>query len=137
LEDHYLEFTQSKKPLITTSWSGHVDFLKPEFSTLIGGKLTNVHPSAANNMLLKESQWFTPDSGQVGYVLKDVFENYKKYTDGGKRQAYYSKQNFSFEKMTEKLSEYLTRIPEFPKQISLKLPQLRKIELPKLSKIEN
>jgi hypothetical protein len=132
-----LEFTQSKKPLITTSWSGHVDFLKPEFSTLIGGKLTNVHPSAANNMLLKESQWFTPDSGQVGYVLKDVFENYKKYTDGGKRQAYYSKQNFSFEKMTEKLSEYLTRIPEFPKQISLKLPQLRKIELPKLSKIEN
>jgi hypothetical protein len=137
LEDHYLEFTQSKKPLITTSWSGHVDFLKGEFTTLIGGKLTNVHPSAANNMLLKESQWFTPDSGQVGYVLKDVFENYKKYTDGGKRQAYYSKQNFSFEKMTEKLSEYLAKIPQFPTKIELKLPKLSKIELPKLSKIEN
>jgi hypothetical protein len=132
-----LEFTQSKKPLIATSWSGHVDFLKGEFSTLIGGTLTNVHPSAANNMLLKESQWFTPDSGQVGYILKDMFENYKKYIDGGKRQAYYSKQNFSFEKMTEKLAEYLTLIPEFPKQIQLKLPQLKKIELPKLQKVES
>jgi hypothetical protein len=132
-----LEFTQSKKPLITTNWSGHVDFLNTGFTTLISGTLTNVHPSAANHMLLKESQWFTPDPSGVGYYLKDVFENYKNYVDGGKRQAYHSKQNFSFEKMTEKLAEYLTRVPEFPKQISLKLPQLRKIELPSLKKIES
>lgn len=132
-----LEFTQSKKPIITTNWSGHIDFLKPEFTTLINGTLTNVHPSAANNMILKESQWFSPDMGQIGYYLKDVYENYKNYIDGGKRQAYHSKQNFSFEKMTEKMAEYLKRIPEFPKQIQLKLPQLRKIELPSLKKIES
>jgi hypothetical protein len=130
-----LEFTQSKKPLITTNWSGHLDFLNTGFTTLIPGTLTNVHPSAANNMLLKESQWFSPDTGRVGHYLKDVFENYKEYTDGGKRQAYHSKQNFSFEKMTEKLAEYLTRVPEFPKQVALKLPQLKKIELPKLQKV--
>jgi hypothetical protein len=132
-----LEFTQSKKPLITTNWSGHLDFLNTGFTTLIQGTLTNVHPSAANNMLLKESQWFSPDTGQVGFYLKDIFENYKNYVDGGKRQAYHSKQNFSFEKMTEKLAEYLTRVPEFPKQIQLKLPQLKKIELPKLQKVES
>jgi hypothetical protein len=130
-----LEFTQSKKPIIATKWSGHLDFLNPEFTTLIDGALTNVHPSAANNMLLKEAQWFTPDHGQVGYQLKNVFENYKDYVDGGKRQGYYAKQNFTYEKMVEKMAEYLKRIPEFPKQISLKLPQLKKIELPKLSKI--
>ena len=135
-----LEFTQSKKPLITTNWSGHVDFLNTGFTTLIPGTLTNVHPSAANTMLLKESQWFSPDTGKVGHYLKDVFENYKDYVDAGKRQAYHSKQNFSFEKMTEKLAEYLTRIPEFPKQVQLKLPQLKKselkqIELPKLQKV--
>jgi len=130
-----LEFTQSKKPLITTNWSGHLDFLNTGFTTLIPGTLTNVHPSAANSMLLKESQWFSPDTGRVGHYLKDVFENYKEYTDGGKRQAYHSKQNFSFEKMTKKLAEYLTRIPEFPKPIALKLPQLKKIELPKLQKV--
>ena len=130
-----LEFTQSKKPLITTNWSGHLDFLNTGFTTLVPGTLTNVHPSAANHMLLKESQWFSPDTGRVGHYLKDVFENYKDYVDGGKRQAYHSKQNFSFEKMTEKLAEYLTRVPEFPKQMQLKLPQLKKIELPKLQKV--
>ena len=130
-----LEFTQSKKPLLTTNWSGHIDFLKAEFTTLINGTLTNVHPSAANSMLMKEGQWFSPDHGQVGHYLKDMFENYKDYIDGGKRQGFYSKTNFSFEKMTEKMAEHLKRIPEFPKQVALKLPQLKKIELPKLTKI--
>ena len=37
--------------------------------------------------------------------------------------------------MTEKMAEYLKLIPEFPKQVVLKLPQLKKIELPKLQKI--
>ena len=130
-----LEFTQSKKPIIATNWSGHVDFLNPEFVTLVGGTMTPVHPSAANQWLLKESQWFTPDSGQVGYHLKNMFENYKDYADGGKRQGFHAKTNFSFEKMTEKMAEYLKRVPEFPKQAQLKLPQLKKIELPKLNKV--
>jgi hypothetical protein len=132
-----LEFTQSKKPVITTNWSGHIDFLKKEFTPLVEGTLTNVHPSAANSMLLKEFKWFSPDLGQVGFYLKDVFENYKNYIDGAKRQAYFAKTNFSFEKMTEKIAEYFTRIPEFPKQVQLKLPQLKKIELPKLKKVES
>jgi len=130
-----LEFTQSKKPILTTNWSGHLDFLNTGFTTLVPGTLTNVHPSAANQWLMKEAQWFTPDLGRVGHYLKDMFENYKDYVDGGKRQAFHSKQNFSFEKMTEKMDEYLKRIPEFPKQIQLKLPQLKKIELPKLNKV--
>ena len=131
-----LEFTQSKKPILTTNWSGHLDFLNTGFTTLIPGILTNVHQSAANQWLMKEAKWFSPDTGRVGHYLKDMFENYKEYVDGGKRQAYHSKQNFTFEKMTEKMAEYLKRIPEFPKQVQLKLPQLKKIELPKLQKVE-
>jgi len=126
-----LEFTQSKKPIIATNWSGHLDFLNPEFTVLINGTLTNVHPSAANQYLIKEAQWFSPDAGQIGYWLKEMYENYKDYIIKGKRQGFYCKTNFSFEKMTEKMAEHLKRIPEFPKQIALKLPQLKKIELPK------
>jgi hypothetical protein len=38
--------------------------------------------------------------------------------------------------MKDQISEILTKnIPEFPKQVELKLPQLKKIELPKLQKI--
>lgn len=131
-----LEFTQSKKPIITTAWSGPVDFLNKDYVVLIEGTETPVHPSAVNQWIIKEGKWFSPDQGQIGHYLRDIFENYKNYVDGGKRQAYYAKTNFSFEKMTEKMDEYLKRIPEFPKQVQLKLPQIKKIELPKLQKVE-
>jgi glycosyltransferase involved in cell wall biosynthesis len=131
-----LEFTLTKKPLITTGWSGQLDFLNPEFTNLIGGSLTNVHASAANQWLLPESQWMAPDHGQIGHYLKDVFENYKNYTEKAKRQAYKSKNEFSWDKMKEKIDSLLIQyIPEFPKEIELTLPKLKKIELPKLQKI--
>jgi hypothetical protein len=130
-----LEFTLSKKPLITTGWSGHMDFLNPEFTTLLKGELTQVHPSAANQFLLKESQWFSADPSQIGFYLKDVFENYKNYTDGAKRQGFKSKTEFNWDKMKEKVDEIFTKaIPEFPKEVKLQLPQLKKLELPQLQK---
>jgi hypothetical protein len=130
-----LEFTLSKKPLITTGWSGHMDFLNPEFTTLLKGELTPVHPSAANQFLLKESQWFSADPSQIGFYLKDVFENYKNYTDGAKRQGFKSKTEFNWDKMKEKVDEIFTKaIPEFPKEVKLQLPQLKKLELPQLQK---
>jgi hypothetical protein len=133
-----LEFSLTKKPIITTNWSGQVDFLNPEFTTMLPGKLTDVHPSAANQWLLKESQWFSVDLGHAGTSIKDVFEDYKKYLDGAKRQAHKSKTEFSWEKMKDKVDELFTQyIPEFPKEIKLQLPQLKKIELPKLQKVEN
>jgi glycosyltransferase involved in cell wall biosynthesis len=131
-----LEFSLVKKPMITTGWSGQLDYLNPEFVTLLGGELTPVHPSAANQFLVQEAKWFTPDNGQVGHFLKDVFENYKKYQEKAVRQAYRSKTEFSYEKMKELIDERLTAlIPEFPKEVKLQLPQLKKIELPKLKKI--
>lgn len=132
-----LEFSLTNKPIISTNWSGHTDYLNPEFTTLLPGSLTKIHPSAANNMLLADAEWFSVDSGQVGNSLKDMFENYKKYTDKGKRQGYHSRTNFSFDKMKEKLDELLTaKIPQFPKQAQLQLPKLKKIELPKLTKVQ-
>ena len=133
-----LEFTLAKKPLITTGWSGQMDFLNPEFTNLIPGQLKEIHPSAANQWLLQESQWFNPDHSQVGYYLKDVFENYKNYTDKAKRQAYKSKNEFSWEKMKEKLNNLLdSSIPEFPKEVTLKLPTVKKINLPKKVELKN
>lgn len=133
-----LEFSLVNKPIITTNWSGHIDYLNPEFTTLLPGTLTNVHPSAANNMLMQEAQWFSVDHGHVGHYLKDVFENYKNYTDNAKRQGFQSRSKFSFEAMKEKLDAIFTaKIPEFPKQVQLQLPKLSKIELPKLKKIES
>jgi len=102
-----LEFTLVKKPLICSGWSGQIDFLDSQFTNLIGGQLTPVHPSTKNQFLLPESKWFTPDFSQIGFYLKDVFENYKKYTDKAKRQAFKSKNEFSWDKMKEKIEELL------------------------------
>ena len=127
-----LEFSLTKKPLITTGWSGQMDFLNPEFTNLIGGSLTNVHASAANQWLLPESQWMAPDHGQIGHYLKDVFENYKNYTEKAKRQSFKSKSEFSWDKMKDKVDGLLNQyIPDFPKEVKLSFPTIKKIELPK------
>jgi hypothetical protein len=132
-----LEFSLTNKPIISSNWSGHIDYLNPEFTTLLPGTLTKVHPTAANNMLLADSEWFSVDYGQTGYYLRDMFVNYKGYLENAKRQGFQSRTKFSFNAMKEKLDTVLTeRIPEFPKQVQLQLPKLKKIELPKLKKIE-
>ena len=123
-----LEFTFSKKPIIVSGWSGHMDFLSKDFNIIIGGTLTPVHPSVANQFLLKESQWFSPNHPEVGSALKNVFENYKQYKDLGKRQAHKSKTEFSWDAMSDLLSSMLEKnIPEFPKMVTLQLPKLKKI----------
>jgi len=128
-----LEFSLTKKPIIASGWSAPTEFLDPDFTVALKGELKPVGPSAVNDWIIAESQWFNVDYGQVGHYLKDVFENYKKYTDGAKRQAYKSKNEFSWNKMFEKVDQILTeRIPEFPKEIKLELP---KLQLPKLEKI--
>jgi len=132
-----LEFSLVNKPIITTNWSGHIDYLNPEFVTLLPGQLTNVHPSAANNMLIQEAQWFSVDTGHVGQYLKDVFENYKGYAEKAKRQGFHSRSKFSFENMKEKLGKVFDeKIPEFPKPVQIQLPKLKKLELPKLKPVE-
>ena len=128
-----LEFTISKKPIITTKYSGHLDFLDPEFTILISGEVKQIHPSAVvENMLIPESGWFYANQSEFKNYIKDVFENYTKYIDGAKRQSYKSKTKFSFDCMKDLLSKYLNVIP---KKVELKLPTLKKIELPKLKKI--
>ena len=121
-----LEFSTAKKLIIVSGFSGHMDFMKPDSSVIIGGALKNVHPSAVvENMILPESQWFSPDHGQIGQALRDVFDNFKKYKDFGKKQAYHSISNFSWNMMKDLLDSRLTElIPDFPKQVELKLPKL-------------
>jgi glycosyltransferase involved in cell wall biosynthesis len=130
-----LEFSLVKKPIMTTNWSAHTEFLSKEFTTLMNGELKNLHPSVLNDWFVKEAQWFNVNPMEVNHYLKDIFENYKKYQNNANRQAHKSKTEFSWDQMKEKLDTILTsRIPEFPKKIELKLPNLKKIELPKLQK---
>jgi len=122
-----LEFTLAKKPIIATAYSGHIDFLYMENTCLIGGTLKQIHPSAVvDNLLIKESSWFSPDVKQAEFYLRDVYEKYSKYEEKAKKQAHQSKTKFSFEEMKTLLATYLDKIP---KQVGLTLPKLKKIEI--------
>jgi len=131
-----LEFSLTKKPIITTNWSGHIDFLNEEFTSLLKGELHQLHDSSVvKDMLMKEFQWFGVDHNSVVLTLRDMFVNYKNYKEKSTRQAYRSRTDFSYQKMVKQLEEYLnTYVPEFPKEIQLELP---KLNLPKLKKLEN
>ena len=84
-------------------------------------------------MILAESQWFTPADSEAGLALRNVFEDYKKYSELAKRQGYKSRNNFSFDNMVEQLDSILSKsLPTFAQQVELKLPTL---SLPKLQKI--
>jgi glycosyltransferase involved in cell wall biosynthesis len=125
-----IEATVSQKPVIAPNYSGHTDFLDAEMSTLLLGQITQIHPSAVvQDMLIPESGWFTVDYSKAADTLEDIYKNYKKYIDGAKRQAYKSRTEFSLEKMNEKLVNILDE--KVPRQAELKLPTLKKIELPK------
>ena len=125
-----LEFTQSKKPIIASNWSGHLDFLNPEFTSLVPGELKPIHSSAIQkDLLIENSKWFSPDLGFTQLLMKDYVNSYKGYAEKGKRLGYYCKTNFSFEKMQEKLEEIMDK--NAPKKVEIKLPNIKKISLPK------
>ena len=98
-----------------------------EHCCLIGGSLKQIHPSAVvENLLIKESAWFSPDVKQAEFYLRDVFEKYSKYEERAKKQAHQSKTKFSFDEMKKLLSSYMDKVP---KSVGLQLPKLKKIEV--------
>jgi hypothetical protein len=120
------EFGLSKKPIIASGWSGHVDFLTQGNCILLPGDLEPVHESAANQWLLKETQWFKVNDIASIKALKDVYSNYKKYTVGAKKHGHHIKTNFSFDAMKELLGDVLKKnLPLFPSKVELILPKLK------------
>lgn len=141
-----MEAALTSKPIITTKYSGHLDFLDSESSILLEGKLTKVHKSAAwKGILNEDAEWFSVDYGHAIAYLKDTYKNYKNYSEKSRKTYHHIKTNFSFEAMSEKLGKILdSRVPEFPKMVQLNLPKLKKVEdtapkinLPKLKKVES
>lgn len=119
------EFCLSKKPLIVSGWSGHMDFVEPGLAVVLGGQLEKVHASAANQWLKKEYDWFQVNPKQAKDALKNVFTNYKKYVGPAKKQGHYIKTEFSFTKMKELVGKLLEdNVPEFANELKLNLPSM-------------
>ena len=136
-----LEFSLVNKPIICSGWSGQLDFLQNDFTLLLQGQLTNVHPSAQQkDLLMAESQWFQPNPIEINKSYTEIFNNYKNWLVKAKRQGYYSRTNFAFENMKAKIEEILESNVNIPEEVKLSLPKLKKLnnpkpKLPKLNKV--
>ena len=61
--------------------------------------------------------------------MSDCFNNYEKYLVKAKQLQMYTKTQFSYEKMRDRLDEILTPLVEsVPQQVELKLPKLKKVK---------
>jgi hypothetical protein len=124
-----LEFSLTGKPIIVSGWSGHVDFLHKDYVSLLPGSLEKVHPSAANNWLIEEAQWFKVDDNTSIKRIKEVYKKYKQYHKLSQKQKYHAKKNFSYDKMVEVVNKSLEKnVPEMAQQVKLNLSQLTKVD---------
>lgn len=122
-----LEFSLTGKPIIVSGWSGHLDFLKSG-AVLLDGELKNVHESAADQFLLKESQWFNVNISKALTKIRDVYKNYDKYKIDSFQLGKQNLENFSLEKMTKSFDSILNHYGIYSKA----QPKFQQLQLPKL-----
>ena len=141
-----LEATISQKPVIAPNWSGHLDFLPKNLAILLSGELQKVEKgSVPDDFLIDGSSWFGVNYQEASHVMKSVYTNYRKYTLNAKKLGIGNKSKFSLDAMTRELGKILDKyVPEFPEEVKLNLPKLKKvgstdkqpkIKLPKLKKV--
>ena len=143
------EATCCDLPVIASNWSGQLDFLNPKQSILIEGKLQPVPDSLIwEPIIVKPSQWFSVDEGDVIRKLRFFKKNHKKLKHQAKILGQVNRGKHSLEAMKKEFNQILdnvvSQIPETPQPVSLKLPKLQKkteskppakIKLPKLKKV--
>jgi len=140
-----LEATMTGLPVITTAWSGQLDFLNKDKSMLIGGELKPVPKSMHwEDIIIPESKWFVVDENSTRGALKYAIDNRYDIKNKAKSLMYENTDKFTLTKMTEQLGEIVEKYTSsLPSQVQLKLPKLKKvgsseppkIKLPKLKKV--
>lgn len=121
------EFTMSGKPVVCSAFGGQTDFLDPELTVLLPGKLNAVDSSAVNKFIIDKAQWFTADYNVAGNVMNDMYCNYNKYISLSKKLMYKNKNTFNLDKMSFSLNNILNRyVPEIESENEIAMPKLIK-----------
>lgn len=127
--------TLSGKPVIASKWSGHLDFLNPQYATYFEGNVQQIDPAAVNQWLVKEGSWFN-----VAYSLAEdklrtlYYSNNTALADNAEKLRLENSEKFSMAEMDKVLHSYLDKyVPEFSVEKKIILPKLpKKIEFPKV-----
>ncbi len=128
------EFAFVGKPVIASNWSGHLDFIKPEYHTLIPGNVTQIHPSAGGEFTLPESGWFTVDYNAAGQSLVDSFMKYNNFKVNAENGLKFLNDEKTLTKMATDINELVDNIINGTNNsVEVKTLELPKLNLPKLN----
>lgn len=120
-----LEFAATGKPIIVSSYSGHLDFLQKKYTVFLDGKLGTVHESARwdKDMFLERAQWYTVDYNQAKAKIKDVFSNYKTYQKKASGSSSYVQKHFNMKEMDNMIIDVIdSMLSEVPLVNQFNLP---------------
>jgi len=142
-----LEATMTGLPVISTAWSGQLDFLSQEDSMLIGGSLVDIPKSQIwDDIIIPQSKWFNINESQAYKCLNYCIENLQTIKSKARHLMEINRGKFTLNKMTEKLDVIIEKyMKDVPQQVGLTLPKLKKvgnseppkINLPKLKKVND
>lgn len=120
------EAAYSGLPVITTDWSGHVDFLykpaqdkkgkiknRPHFAK-VDYDLQPVQKEALwEGVIQEDSMWAFAQQGSYKMKLREVAKEYGRYKKQAKTLQKYLLDNFTFEKQSKKFNEQIISQDEF------------------------
>ena len=133
-----LEASMVGLPVITSAWSGQMDFLLEKNSMLLGGELVQVPQSQHwKDIIIPESQWFNVNEQQAYKAMNYCFENYDDVKKKALNLMKVNRDKFTLDEMTKKLDEIIKpTVENVPTQVGIKLPKLKKAGTPKVPDIK-
>ena len=125
----------SGKPVVSSKWSGHLDFLNPNYTKFFDGSLVPIPDEALNDWFIKEAKWFEVDYIDAGKKMKRYFTDYSAtLLENAEKLRVENMEKFSLEAMDKVFHAILDKyVPPFVMESSIILPKLKKLSLPKLN----
>ena len=102
-----IEAASSGIPVITTNWSGHLDFLEDDFLK-VDYKLHPIPENRVDNRIfVPGTKWADPSKDSYIQNIKDLRENLKTYQERSQKFKKHVRHNFSREKICKKYDKFL------------------------------
>ena len=104
----------TEKPILSPYWSGHTQFLPPEFNSFFIGKQA-VMPAEIlqipmyQTYFVPQSKWYNIDYKYASVLMKEYYTNYESKLQKSKQQNQFILKNFSYQKMKQKVQQIITK----------------------------
>ena len=102
-----IEAAAAAVPVVTTNWSGHLDFLEDSFSKVDYNIVEIPEARVDNRIFIKGSKWADPKKESYIYALKNLKENYEDHLRISRKLKKKISSRYSKERICRKYDKFL------------------------------